>query len=108
MPVSELEKNPDKRMSATRTENKRPSGASFNAGVNLITERRRYLEEKPWRGQALDCGLTVVHCGPNSDQNQLQYHLGAKVGQHQQAKASEGESHGCLTAPPQLIAAPKQ
>jgi hypothetical protein len=53
MPVSELEKNPDKRMSATNTENKRPSGASFNAGVNPIICEKSYLEEKRPREQAL-------------------------------------------------------
>jgi hypothetical protein len=35
MPVSELEKKPERRMSAARTEKRRPSGASFKAGGNL-------------------------------------------------------------------------
>ena len=52
MLVSELEKNPDNRMSATSTENKRPSGASFNSGVNPLAGENRYLEEKRRRGQA--------------------------------------------------------
>lgn len=52
MPVSELEKNPDKRMSATNTENKRPSGASFKSGVNSMAGKRAYLEEKSSREQA--------------------------------------------------------
>jgi hypothetical protein len=30
MPVSELEKNPDKRIRAASIEKRRPSGASFN------------------------------------------------------------------------------
>jgi hypothetical protein len=30
MPVSELEKNPERKMSAARIEKRRPSGASFN------------------------------------------------------------------------------
>ena len=52
MPVSELEKNPDSKMSATSTENKRPSGASFKSGVNSMAGKRAYLEEKPDREQA--------------------------------------------------------
>jgi hypothetical protein len=52
MPVSELEKKPERRMSAARTEKRRPSGASFNAGVNPKREVRTYLEEKPQWGQA--------------------------------------------------------
>jgi len=52
MPVSELEKNPDNRMSATKTENKRPSGASFKSGVNSMPIKRAYLEEKPLWEQA--------------------------------------------------------
>ena len=53
MPVSELEKKAESRMSATSTENNRPSGASFNEGVNPVAGKNRYLEEKPLSGQAL-------------------------------------------------------
>jgi hypothetical protein len=51
MPVSELEKKPDKNMSATSTESKRPSGASFKSGVNPVKGESRYLEEKLQPGQ---------------------------------------------------------
>ncbi len=47
MPVSELEKKPERKMSAARTEKSRPSGASFNAGVNPLESEKAYLEEKP-------------------------------------------------------------
>ncbi len=60
MPVSELEKKPERRMSAARTEKRRPSGASFNAGVNPECEVRAYLEEKPQWGQAR---RTIVFIG---------------------------------------------
>lgn len=52
MPVSELEKNPDSKMSATSTENKRPSGASFKSGINSMGVKTGYLEEKLAREQA--------------------------------------------------------
>ncbi|MFT6368404.1 MAG: hypothetical protein ACJAUG_003517 [Halioglobus sp.] len=52
MPVSELEKNPDNRMRPTRTENKRPSGASFKLDDNSVARKRAYLEEKPTWEQA--------------------------------------------------------
>jgi hypothetical protein len=46
MPVSELEKNPDMRISAARIENRRPSGASFKTGWNPVQPIKRHLEEK--------------------------------------------------------------
>ena len=46
MPVSELEKKPERSMSAARTEKSRPSGASFKEGVNPVYVMKRYLEEK--------------------------------------------------------------
>jgi hypothetical protein len=39
MLVSELEKNPERTMSAARIEKSRPSGASFNAAVNLVLDK---------------------------------------------------------------------
>jgi hypothetical protein len=53
MPVSEPEKNPERRISATRIEKSNPSGASFNAGVALLDDGAFYLEEKEFPGQAL-------------------------------------------------------
>jgi hypothetical protein len=46
MPVSELEKKPERRMRAARTENRIPSGASFKGGSDLLLLSRGYLEEK--------------------------------------------------------------
>jgi hypothetical protein len=46
MPVSELEKKAERTMSATRIEKSKPSGASFNAGVDLVGNGAFYLEEK--------------------------------------------------------------
>jgi len=46
MPVSELEKKPERSISAASTEKRRPSGASFNAGVNPELGEKAYLEEK--------------------------------------------------------------
>ena len=46
MPVSELEKKPESTMSAARMENSKPSGASFNAGLDLVGNVAFYLEEK--------------------------------------------------------------
>ena len=53
MPVSELEKKPERTMSAARTEKSRPSGASFNAGVNPVLDKSTHLEEKARWEQAL-------------------------------------------------------
>ncbi len=53
MPVSELEKKADKMMSAAKTENKRPSGASFKSGVNPLSVWKAYLEQKTRREQVL-------------------------------------------------------
>ena len=88
MPVSELEKNPDNRMSATSTENRRPSGASFNSGVNPQALKKRYLEEKTRREQA-PIYVAQGNEKPLSNplQHQFEHHLGAKIGQHQQGKA---------------------
>jgi hypothetical protein len=46
MPVSEPEKKPERRMRAARTENRRPSGASFKSSVDSGLPSRKYLEEK--------------------------------------------------------------
>ena len=46
MPVSELEKKPERIISAARTEKSRPSGASFKSGVNPVYVQIAYLEEK--------------------------------------------------------------
>ena len=50
MPVSELEKKAERKMSAARIEKSKPSEASFNAGVNLCDALVAYLEEKPAAG----------------------------------------------------------
>jgi len=47
MLVSELEKKPEKTMSAARIEKSKPSGASFKAGLDLQGRKSAYLEEKP-------------------------------------------------------------
>ena len=52
MLVSELEKNPDNRMSATSTENNRPSGASFNWGVNSVAGGKGILKKNGVGGKA--------------------------------------------------------
>jgi len=41
MPVSELEKNPERKISATRMEKSIPSGASFKAGLDLVNDNGR-------------------------------------------------------------------
>jgi hypothetical protein len=46
IPVSELEKKPESRIRTTKTEYRRPSGASFKAGMNLWHVWVGYLEEK--------------------------------------------------------------
>ena len=51
MLVSELEKNPDNRMSATSTENNRPSGASFNCGVNPVCGEEGILKKNDVGGK---------------------------------------------------------
>jgi hypothetical protein len=51
MPVSELEKKPERSIRAASTEKRRPSGASFNEGVNPEYGERVYLEEKALWGQ---------------------------------------------------------
>ena len=53
MPVSELEKKAERKMSAARIEKSRPSEASFNAGMNLCYALVAYLEEKSAAGQEL-------------------------------------------------------
>ena len=57
MPVSELEKNPERKISAARMEKSKPSGASFNAGLDLVGNVALYLEEKGDLGQAPWVGL---------------------------------------------------
>jgi hypothetical protein len=57
MPVSALEKNPERIMSVTRMEKSNPSGASFNAGLNLVGNIGFYLEEKAESGQAPQLAL---------------------------------------------------
>ena len=51
MPVSELEKKPERRISAARIEKSRPSGASFKRGLNPVCKEIAYLEEKARVGQ---------------------------------------------------------
>ncbi len=46
MPVSELEKKADMKIRAARTENKRPSGASFKSDVVPVRWQNGHLEEK--------------------------------------------------------------
>ena len=53
MPVSELEKKPERMISAARIEKSKPSGASFNAGEDLLWNNVFYLEEKAQWGQVL-------------------------------------------------------
>lgn len=53
MPVSELEKNPDSKINTERMEKSKPSGASFNAGTDLVGFGAFYLEEKGSPGQVL-------------------------------------------------------
>jgi hypothetical protein len=52
MLVSELEKKPERTISAARMEKRRPSGASFKAGINPLLDMSLYLEEKAEAGQA--------------------------------------------------------
>ena len=68
MPVSALEKNPERKISAARIEKSKPSGASFNAGLNLVGSVAFYLEEKGVRGQArrFDKRVFQVRCKINS------------------------------------------
>ena len=54
MPVSELEKNPERKISVTRMEKSIPSGASFKAGSCLVGNSGFYLEEKAELGQVPD------------------------------------------------------
>lgn len=92
MPVSELEKNPDKRMSAASTEKRRPSGASFKLFVKPFCGMRRYLEEKTrWRQARYRLSAAF--------QDEFEYGLGAKVAEHQQGEARQSEAHGGLAAP---------
>ena len=49
MPVSELEKNPDMRISAARTAKRIPSGASFKTGVNPGDDREAMLKKNRGR-----------------------------------------------------------
>ena len=60
MPVSELEKNPERKISAARMEKSKPSGASFNAGLDLVGNVAFYLEEKEDFGQVPWAGLSHI------------------------------------------------
>lgn len=102
MPVSELEKKAERKMSAARTEKSRPSGASFKSGLNLWILKDAYLEEKPGAGQ----GLSGLNSAPL--QHQFQHQLGAHKPQYQQAEARQGEPHGRDAAPAALVMAPQQ
>ncbi len=105
MPVSELEKKAERRMSTARTEKSRPSEASFKSGVNLCYALGTYLEEKQRSGQGL---LTAHHPDSDALQHQFQHQFGAKIRQHQQAEACQGEVYGGLAAPAQLVVPPQQ
>lgn len=102
MPVSELEKKAERKMSAARTEKSRPSGASFNAGVNLWYSLAAYLEEKPAVGQELSAANSALL------QYQFQHQFRAEKGQHQQAEAGQGEPYRRRAAPAQPIMPPQQ
>ena len=102
MPVSELEKKAERKMSAARMEKSRPSEASFNAGVNLCYALVAYLEEKPAAGQGLSAAISALL------EYQFQHQLCAEKGQHQQAEASEGKPYRSGAAPAQLVMAPQQ
>ena len=78
MPVSELEKNPERKISATRIEKSKPSGASFNADLDLVENGAFYLEEKGFPGQVPSARALS---GPV--QNQLQHQFGAKEREYQ-------------------------
>ena len=64
MPVSALEKNAERMIRAVRIENSKPSGASFKAGMDLLSDVGFYLEEKAESGQdwwqGLYSGLSPV------------------------------------------------
>ena len=53
MPVSELEKKPEKIMRAARMDKRRPSGASFKRWFGSVCSDALYLEEKAGWEQAL-------------------------------------------------------
>ena len=49
-----------------------------------MTNQNRYLEEKPYRGQAPDAGkVRLLRTSSGPLQDQFQYRFGAKVGEHQ-------------------------
>jgi len=56
MPVSELEKNPERKISAASMEKSKPSGASFKAVLDLGGDNVLHLEEKAEWEQALWVG----------------------------------------------------
>lgn len=72
MPVSELEKNPERNISTTRMVNSIPSGASFKAGIDLVCGSGFHLEEKAELEQVPKAGLCVVL---GAVQDQLQHHF---------------------------------
>ena len=78
MPVSEPEKKPERKISATRMEKSKPNGASFKAGSDLLGIGGFYLEEKGFPGQVPSARALS---GPV--QNQLQHQLGAKEREYQ-------------------------
>lgn len=104
MPVSELEKNPERKISATRMEKSNPSGASFKAGLDLVVESVGHLEEKAGLEQVPEVGL----CGYlGALQYQFQHQFRAEKGQHKHCKARECKANGSFAAPAQLIVPPK-
>jgi hypothetical protein len=86
MPVSELEKKPERKISATRMEKSNPSGASFKADSDLVGESGCYLEEKA----ELEQVPKVCLCGYlRAVQYQFQHQFRAEKGQHQHCKARQ-------------------
>ena len=74
MPVSELEKKPERMISAARIEKSKPSGASFNAGEDLLWNNGGILKKKPCGGKCYDASCSVQH--------QLQHQLGTPESEH--------------------------
>lgn len=102
MLVSELEKKPERMISAARIEKSRPSGASFKTVLKPVCDIKAYLEEKRGAEQALKSA--ALH--PVEDQ--FQHHFRAKESQHQQCKAGQGQTYCSLAAPAQLVVTPQQ
>jgi len=99
MPVSELEKKPDKKIRTTRMVERRPSGASFKSVVcSQNYFGRSSCKKKCWMATILGTFLSV--------QNNFQYQFAAKERQHEKHKPCQGESHRGVAAPTEYVTTP--